>query len=468
MPNPSTIQIGQQPARADLPWRQVLAVAMGNALEFYDFLTFSFFAIQIGHAFFPARQMAHGLLYSLATFGVGFITRPLGGVVIGSYGDRAGRRAAMMLSFALMGVAILGLALTPSYARIGIGAPILLLAFRLVQGFALGGEVGPSTAFLLEVAPPHRRGLYVSFQSASQGLAILAAGIVGYVLSSAVSPVALDAWGWRVAFLIGAAVIPVGLYLRRRLPETLHRPDGGPVSAVAVRVPARFVALSLMVLAAMTIATYVRGYMTTYAQDSLKLAAGIAFGATIINGLCGVLVCPLSGLISDRIGRKPVTLFAVGLLVAVGGAGLHRDESDADGAGRLRRHGRHERPGLGRHGASLDGHRRVTTPGGALRCPGHAVCRGHRGVRWVNPVHHPVADRCDPQSAGPCLVCDRGAGHRRGSHARHARVRALRAAFAGRRLTCGALMTPWPKEAIELLPDLVTLRRAIHAEPSSD
>ena len=313
----SALDASPRPQRLDLPLRHVLAVASGNALEFYDFLTFSFFAIQIGHAFFPPQQTSHGLLYSLATFGVGFVTRPLGGVVIGSYGDRAGRRAAMMLSFTLMGLAILGLALTPSYAAIGIGAPMLLLVFRLLQGFALGGEVGPSTAFLLEAAPPHRRGLYVAFQSASQGLAILLAGIVGFVLSSSVSPAALDVWGWRVAFLIGAAVIPVGLYLRRSLPETLHQADRMTAPPATTRVPVRFIVLSLLVLGAMTIATYVRSYLTTYAQDSLKLATSIAFGATIINGLCGVLACPLSGLLSDRIGRKPVTLTALCLLLAL-------------------------------------------------------------------------------------------------------------------------------------------------------
>src|ERR1700691_5436047 len=151
-----------------LPLRSVLAVGVGNALEFFDFLTFSFFAIPIGPCFFPQSQTSHGLLYSLATFGVGFLTRPLGGVVIGMYGDRVGRKPAMLLSLALMGASILGVALTPSYARIGIAAPILLVIFRLVQGFALGGEVGPSTAFLVEAAPPNRRGFYVSLQYMTQ------------------------------------------------------------------------------------------------------------------------------------------------------------------------------------------------------------------------------------------------------------------------------------------------------------
>jgi MFS family permease len=313
----TALEVSGSTEGACLPLRKVLAVGVGNALEFYDFLTFSFFAIQIGHAFFPKEQTSHGLLFSLATFGVGFVTRPLGGVVIGTYGDHAGRRAAMILSFTLMGFAILGLALTPSYAEIGIGAPLLLLMFRLVQGFALGGEVGPSTAFLIEAAPPQRRALYAALQFATQGLAIMAAGVMGFILSSLLSPAALDAWGWRVAFLVGAAVVPVGLHLRRSLPETLHRPAGDAAPLGRPRVPARLIVLSLLMFGAMTIATYVRGYMTTYAQDSLKLAANIAFGATIINGLCGVLVCPLSGIISDRIGRKPVMLGTVSLLIAL-------------------------------------------------------------------------------------------------------------------------------------------------------
>jgi MHS family citrate/tricarballylate:H+ symporter-like MFS transporter len=221
----------------------------------------------------------------------------------------------MTLSFSLMGIATVGLALTPSYAAIGIKAPILLLLFRLLQGFALGGEVGPSTAFLIEAAPPQRRGLYVALQSATQGLAILSAGVVGFTLASVLSPAALDAWGWRAAFLIGASVVPVGLYLRRSLPETLHQASSEPSTLGRARVPVRLIVLSLMMFGAMTIATYVRGYMTTYAQDSLKLAANIAFGATIINGLCGLFVCPLSGILSDRVGRKPVMIGSASILV---------------------------------------------------------------------------------------------------------------------------------------------------------
>ena len=147
---------------------QLGAVVAGNALEFYDFLIFGFFAVQIGKAFFPAQGHDSSLLLTLATFGVGFLTRPLGGVVIGTLGDRAGRKPAMLFSFGLMGVSVVGLALTPSYASIGWHAPLLAVLFRLLQGFALGGEVGPTTAFLLEAAPPGKRGLYVSLQFATQ------------------------------------------------------------------------------------------------------------------------------------------------------------------------------------------------------------------------------------------------------------------------------------------------------------
>ncbi len=151
--------------RVSVPARLVAAVVVGNALEFYDFLTYAFFAVYIGRAFFPSNVPTASLLASLGTFGVGFVTRPIGGLVIGRIGDRLGRKPAMILSFSLMGVAITGLALTPPHSMIGIAAPMLVIFFRMLQGFALGGEVGPTTAFLLEAAPPERRGFYTSFQS---------------------------------------------------------------------------------------------------------------------------------------------------------------------------------------------------------------------------------------------------------------------------------------------------------------
>src|ERR1700761_1980232 len=175
--------------RGGLVSRGILAVTVGNMLEFYDFITYSFFAIQIGRTFFPTDNQYASLMLSLATFGAGFITRPIGGLVIGSYSDRAGRRPAMILSFVMMGCAIIVLALTPSYQSIGIAAPIIAIIARMVQGFSLGGEVGPTTAYLMEAAPPGKRGLAVSWQPASQEIAATAGALVGPILSKVLTDV---------------------------------------------------------------------------------------------------------------------------------------------------------------------------------------------------------------------------------------------------------------------------------------
>jgi len=309
---------GEIPAeKPKLLARHVAAVAAGNALEFYDFLTFSYFAIYIGKTFFPFATGGNSLLLSLATFGVGFLTRPLGGIVIGTMGDKIGRRPAMVLSFTLMGLGLIGLALTPSYAQIGTAAPILVILFRLLQGFALGGEVGPSTAFLIEAAPPEKRGFYGSLQYMTQDTAVLAAGIVGTVLASLLTTQQLTDWGWRVAFLVGAVIVPFGIIARRNLPETLHAVEtpGQPTRAEEFR-PYRLVAIfGLMMLAGGTIATYVSGYMTTYAIDTLHMPANISFGVNIVLGVCAITFQPISGYFSDIFGRKPLMIIFGVLLV---------------------------------------------------------------------------------------------------------------------------------------------------------
>src|SRR5690242_15819590 len=174
----------------------VAATVLGNGLEFYDFTTYAFFAVTIGRVFFPARDPFISLLLSVAAFGVGFVSRPLGGIVIGAYADRAGRKPAMMLSIALMAAGMVLLAATPSYAVIGVAAPVVVVIARLVQGFALGGEVGPSTAYLLEAAPGGKRGRYAVWQIASQGAAMALAGIFGVMLSLTLDDSAIEAWGW--------------------------------------------------------------------------------------------------------------------------------------------------------------------------------------------------------------------------------------------------------------------------------
>jgi len=300
-----------------LPYRHVAAVALGNALEFYDFLTFSFFAVPIGHVFFPSTNATNSLLGSLVTFMVGFLTRPLGGIVIGMLGDRVGRRPAMLLSFGLMGVGIVGLALTPSYAAIGIAAPVMVVVFRMIQGFALGGEVGPSTAFLVEAAPPERRGFYVSLQYATQDAAILVAGLVGVVLSNLMDDAMLEAWGWRLAFLLGAAVVPFGLAMRRSLPETLHAPAATETPKSGGTSVRRIVLLGFFMLTATTISAYVIDYLTTYAIHTLAMPTNVAFGATVVAGLCGVIFEPLAGWLSDRVGRRRLMLPSIATVIVI-------------------------------------------------------------------------------------------------------------------------------------------------------
>lgn len=293
-------------ARPTLTRRQIAAVVAGNGLEFYDFLTYSFFAVQIGEALFPGGGDTK-LLLSLATFGVGFATRPLGGIIIGRFADRKGRRPAMLLTFALMGIALVGIALTPSYAAIGTAAPVLAVAFRMVQGFALGGEVGPNTAFLLEAAPPHRRGLYVSMQYATQDSAVVAAGAVGLLLSSTLSAAALVEWGWRVAFLIGALIVPFALAIRRTLAETLTT-DEETETAAGGRSVGLVALAGLLLLAGGTISNYTLDYLTTFAQKSLAMQVNTAFGATLVLGVTSVTFDLLSGWLSDRYGRKRIIM----------------------------------------------------------------------------------------------------------------------------------------------------------------
>jgi MHS family citrate/tricarballylate:H+ symporter-like MFS transporter len=310
-------ELSQQPSDAPaLTGRAILAVTIGNMLEFYDFITYSFFAIQIGNTFFPSHSQFDSLMLSLATFGAGFVTRPIGALVIGAYSDRVGRRPAMILSFVMMGSAIIALALTPSYDAIGIAAPILVIIARLVQGFSLGGEVGPTTAYLMEAAAENRRGLAVSWQPASQQIAATAGALVGVVLSEVMTSEALDSYGWRIAFLIGAIAVPFGLWMRRSLPETLHRPESGTVIARTgdnsigeIRANRRVMILGLLILSSGTIITYVTDYMTTYAQNTLHVATDLAFATTVVSNGLGIVAALYGGWLADRVGRWPVMVW---------------------------------------------------------------------------------------------------------------------------------------------------------------
>ena len=301
-----------------VPIKVVAATVAGNALEFFDFITYAFFAVYIGQAFFPASTPFMSLLLSVAVFGVGFVFRPLGGIVIGAYADRVGRKPAMLLTIALITVGTLGLALTPSYNSIGAAAPLIVVFCRLVQGLALGGEVGPASAFLFEIAPPDQRGLYSSWQLASQGIAAFMAGTIGTVLSMLLDRSQLAAWGWRVPFLLCLVLIPVAVYLRRAMPETLER---GPASQARPRARVRdhsgFIVLAVLLILGGTVSTYVGNYMTTYAIATLHFPPTTALAATIIGGLAILVFALIGGWLSDRFGRRPVMLIPRVLLAVV-------------------------------------------------------------------------------------------------------------------------------------------------------
>ncbi len=303
-------------ASPQVPARQVAAAVVGNALEFYDFTTYALFATELGKTFFPSHTAFESLMMSLLTYGIGFVSRPIGAVVIGLIGDRVGRKPAMLLSFALMGLGMLGLVLIPPYAKIGPAAPALLAFCRLVQGFALGGEVGPTTAFLIEAARPSSRGLVGSWQSASQSVASLVGAAAGLLLAHFLTPGQLQAFGWRIAFGIGVLVLPFGLILRRSLPETLHHLETtAAVPAPGWRAQVRPIAVGLMMIASFTTSTYVLLYMTTYASQTLHMDKGASFAASVANGVSGIVFTLLGGWLSDRLGRKPVMIVARSLFL---------------------------------------------------------------------------------------------------------------------------------------------------------
>ena len=283
----------------------VVAALLGNAIEFYDFVVYVFFAVQISGAFFGASDEVTGLLRSLAVFGVGFVARPVGAIVLGRYADRRGRRPAMLLTIWLMTGATAAIAVLPSYQQVGPIATYLIVACRLVQGFCFGGEVGPSIAFLAEFAPSNRRGLYCSGLFAGQGVAVLVAGLVGTFLAWSLNSEQMQAWGWRVPFALAAAAAPLAVALRRRMPETLSASDANesqPQSAVG-----RVVALSLAILGG-TATYYVCTYLPTYASMTLRMKAVDAMSVSILTGAGTVVFAFLGGWLADCRDRRRLLL----------------------------------------------------------------------------------------------------------------------------------------------------------------
>ena len=324
MTSPSSALQDHVPSHPPLERRAVAAVILGNALEFYDFTTYAFFAEPIGEAFFPSKDPIQSLLASLALFGIGYVMRPIGGAVIGAFADRAGRKPAMLVTIALMAVGMLMLALTPGYATIGVWAQVLVIAGRLIQGLARGGEVGPSTAYLLEAAPPPRRGFIASWQIASQGCAALFAGVIATVLALAIGSGAMHEWGWRVMFLLGITVVPVGLVIRSHLPETAGEGEDGQASASALDVlrrlwrdHARLLLVTFVVISASAVSTSVGTNMPTYAKSTLGLTETVSTAVPIALGLASIVFPLLGGVLADRFGRRPVLIWPRALIVVL-------------------------------------------------------------------------------------------------------------------------------------------------------
>jgi MFS family permease len=294
--------------------RNVFAVVLGNGLEFFDFTVYATYLGMIGQAFFPSDNTFISDLSAAATFGVGFIARPLGGAVIGAYGDRAGRRPAMTLAIGLMAIGSLIIAVTPGHALIGVWAPILLIVARLLQGFAVGGEVGPATMFMVEAAPANRRMLFGSWQIASQNLGSLAGGLIGFLLALILSKSSLNDWGWRVPFAIGVLIAPVGLYIRSQLVESLDHSRHGATSkardilATVIRLHWRGILIGLALISGGTITQYFLINLTPYAIRTLQLPDSTAMLGSVTLGIAGGVGALLGGFLADRFGMRRLVI----------------------------------------------------------------------------------------------------------------------------------------------------------------
>jgi MFS transporter, MHS family, proline/betaine transporter len=301
-------------------WRALAAASIGNVFEWFDFIIYGFFAVTIARLFFPAGNETGSFLLIFASFGATFVMRPLGAVVLGDLADRHGRKAALTVSISMMmaGTAITGLA--PTYASIGVFGPIVVVAARMIQGFSAGGEFGSAMVFLAE-QNPQQRGLYASCQFASQGLSTVLATGFGAALNEMLTTEQMRMWGWRVPFLFGLLIGPIGYYIRCHVDETMEFRSAQTTSA-----PLRetfscgktrlLVAVGTTVL--LTAAAYTAVYMPTYAIRELGLPPVGGFLATMVAGAIQIAITPLGGAFSDRLGRLPIAAAAVvALLVSV-------------------------------------------------------------------------------------------------------------------------------------------------------
>jgi MFS family permease len=297
--------------------RQILAAVIGNAFEWYDFVVYGFLTVIISRLFFPSDSEYASLLMAMATFGVGFFMRPVGGILIGLYADRKGRKAALQLIILMMTISIAMIAFAPTYAAIGAAAPVLIVLARLLQGMATGGEFASATSFLVESAPSDRRGFYGSLQMVGQSVAALTGATAGMLITQGLTPEQIDSWGWRLPFIFGLLIGPVGLWIRRHLNETEAFVEASQSNEEAVGLMAlwrsyrRSIAVSFGLVVSGTIMYYVvLIYMPTYAKTQLGIPLDQAFIAQVAGLLCLTVGTPFFGILSDRIGRRPVLMLA--------------------------------------------------------------------------------------------------------------------------------------------------------------
>jgi len=298
--------------------RAVVAASIGNGLEWFDVIVYGAFAVTIAKLFFPSNDPMASLLLAFGSFGISFVMRPLGGILIGRYADRAGRKAGMLVSISLMFIGTLFIAFVPTAQMIGVAAAVILLLARLIQGFAAGGEFGTATAFLIEHAP-NRRAFYASWQVATQGGAILLAGIFGFVLNNYLSQQALDSWGWRVPFIFALLIGPVGWYIRSKMEDTPEfltmTPSASPLRETLIDNGGRLLSI-VGVVALGSVSIYIALFMPTYAIVNLGMPAAAAFVSTLAFGIVMSVGAPFVGMLADRVGpAKLMTWAAIGTVL---------------------------------------------------------------------------------------------------------------------------------------------------------
>ena len=288
----------------------VLRVTSGNFLEQFDFFLFGFYATSISKVFFPAGSEFASLMLTFAVFGAGFLMRPLGAIVLGAYIDEVGRRKGLIVTLSIMASGTILTACVPGYATIGLVSPVLVLMGRLLQGFSAGAELGAVSVYLAEMATPGRKGLYTSWQSASQQVAIVAAAALGYALNSTMTAHDIGAWGWRIPFFIGCAIVPLLFVLRRSLQETeefkarAHHPAASEVFRTMLQ-NWKIVLAGLLLVATTTTTFYmITVYTPTFGKAVLKLTTADSLMVTFCVGISNFIWLPIGGAISDRVGRR--------------------------------------------------------------------------------------------------------------------------------------------------------------------